>query len=164
MVNEASDPRAPGRDGAVPVPGLMRRPLPCQTSRRISAASGRGPWNLTSSRCMPLTLLWVDRFFLPRPWFHCCATELRIGRYHLTLTSPPAWRRSISLPTSGLKDHHLSPTCSPPAELQGSSCSLCADMKWCLITVEFMGIVLFFFVCATMELSLDIPGRYSPLC
>jgi hypothetical protein len=162
LVNKASDPRAPGRDGAVPAPGLMRRPLPCRMSRRISTAFGRGPWSLTSSRCMPLTLLWVDRFSSPVPGSTACATELRIGRYHLPLTSPPEWRRLISLPTSGLKDHHLSPTCSPPAEHQASSCSLCADLKWCLITAEFMGVVLFFFLCATMELSLDIPGRYSP--
>uniref|UniRef100_A0A0A9ERI5 Uncharacterized protein n=1 Tax=Arundo donax TaxID=35708 RepID=A0A0A9ERI5_ARUDO len=31
----------------------MRGP-PCRTPRRISAASGRGPWSATSSRLSPL--------------------------------------------------------------------------------------------------------------
>jgi hypothetical protein len=79
-VNEASGLHTPGRDGAVPVPGLMRRLLPCRTYRWISVASGRGPWSVTSSRCMPLTLLWVDRFSSLVPGSTACATEMRIGR------------------------------------------------------------------------------------
>jgi hypothetical protein len=162
-VNEASGPRAPGRDGAVPAPGLMRRPLPCRTSRRISAASGRGPWSVTLSRCMPLTLLWVDRFFLPVPSSTACATEMRIGTSSsIAYVSSRVAR--IDFPSHEWIERSSSiSTCSPPAELQASSCSLCADLKWCLITAEFMGVVLFFFfLCATMEHSLDIPGRYSP--
>jgi hypothetical protein len=99
----------------------------------------------------------------PVPSSTACATEMRIGTSSsIAYVSSRVAR--IDFPSHEWIERSSSiSTCSPPAELQASSCSLCADLKWCLITAEFMGVVLFFFfLCATMEHSLDIPGRYSP--